>query len=624
MKNRSLLSVLLLFLPLWLSAGIRSSHIELPEKAVQGDTLEVRYVMEISGSWRTPGIENGADGLRLLRIRYKRERLSPYVMRVTAVCRFKCVAAGTVAFPPLPVRTDKGDASVAGDTLQVAPHPGYGEAWLAARDFLLQQGEECRNLEWQHSDRDVHAFYDYRRDAFAWARKSEVVAYGTGNFAWGRQCDQTIVHLFSAYQAGQFVEIPEGSVGPLLGEIAYGQNGTYCEGFPKASFRGQDSTCLVGCGPVALAQVLQYYAPSVRPAGKGRLTVAGADPVPVDIQGHDWSALKPNEQLYLAAASAQAQLSLTNSSSYLADFPHALTANWGFSPTFRYRRDFPMFKLAEWLRTELDAGRPVFLATEDHVFVCDGYKDGFLHFNLGWGGLCNGWYRLPENAYLPECLTGVTPMGAEKDYALAVTLKKSGTLAAAIPADRVLEVTRLKITGKIRGEDIALLRRMATDGMLTELDLSEAKIVGNGYLYTQELLYAELDASDMTFTSEYKNVLFGAVPGTKREWNMTEVTDAQWKEMTRQGLTRGWDFTLVRDADGVRIRYYSRDNVIGTRMFFGCDRLRTLRLPKTAVSIQEQAFANCFCLERLYVPDAVHITKQALEGTRPFLERHKE
>ena len=42
MKNRSLLSVLLLFLPLWLSAGIRSSHIELPEKAVQGDTLEVR------------------------------------------------------------------------------------------------------------------------------------------------------------------------------------------------------------------------------------------------------------------------------------------------------------------------------------------------------------------------------------------------------------------------------------------------------------------------------------------------------------------------------------------------------------------------------------------------------
>lgn len=624
MKNRSLLSVLLLFLPLWLSAGIRSSHIELPEKAVQGDTLEVRYVMEISGSWRTPGIENGADGLRLLRIRYKRERLSPYVMRVTAVCRFKCVAAGAVAFPPLPVRTDKGDASVAGDTLQVAPHPGYGEVWLAAQDFLRQQGEDCRNLEWQHSDRGVHAFYDYRRDAFAWARKSEVVAYGTGNYAWGRENDQTIVHLFKAYQASQLVEMPEGSVGPLLGTIAYDQDGKYCEGFPKAPFRGRDSTCLAGCGPVALAQVLQYYAPSVRPAGKGRLTVAGADPVPVDIQGHDWSALKPNEQLYLAAASVQAQLFPTNSSSYLADFPHALTANWGFSPTFRYRRDFPMFKLAEWLCSELDAGRPVFLAAEDHVFICDGYKDGFLHFNFGWGGTCNGWYRLPEDAYLPECLTGVKPMQPEEDHALEVTLRKAGTLAAAIPADRVLKLTRLKVSGKIRGEDIALLRQMATDGMLTELDLSEAKIVGNGYLYTQELLYAELDASDMTFISEYKNVLFGAVPGTKREWKMAEVTDAQWKEMTRQGLTRGWDFTLVRDADGVRIRYYSRDNVIGPRMFSGCDRLRTLRLPKTTVSIQEQAFANCFCLERLYIPDAVHITRQALEGTRPFLERLKE
>ena len=106
---------------------------------------------------------------------------------------------------------------------------------------------------------------------------------------------------------------------------------------------------------------------------------------------------------------------------------------------------------------------------------------------------------------------------------------------------------------------------------------------------------------------------------------MAEVTDAQWKEMTRQGLTRGWDFTLVRDADGVRIRYYSRDNVIGTRMFFGCDRLRTLHLPKSTIAIKEQAFANCLCLEHLYLPDGLHVSSSpALEGTRPFLEIHRE
>ena len=624
MKNRALLSLLLLLSPLWLSAGIRSSHIELPENAVQGDTLEVRYVMEVSGGWRTPGLERASDGVRFLRVRYSRERVSTYVIRVTATCRIKCVAAGPVELPPLPVRSDKGDESIPGTTLQVAPHPEYGEAWLIARDFLQQQGEDCRDLEWRHSDKGLHAFYDSGRDTFVWARPSEVVAYGTGNYAWDQADDQTILHLFKAYRTGQFVEIPEGTVAPLLGEIAYGQDGGYCEGFPKASFRGQDSTCLAGCGPVALAQVLQYYAPSVRPAGKGRLTVTGAAPIPVDIQGHDWSALKPNEQLYLAAASVQTQLSPTKSSSFLPDFSHALTSNWGFSPTFRYRRNFPMFKLAEWLRSELDAGRPAFLATEDHVFVCDGYKDGFLHFNFGWGGPCNGWYRLTENAYFPECLTGVRPMRPEENDPLQVTVRKAGTLAAAILADRVLKVTRLKVTGKIRGEDIALLRRMATDGMLMELDLSEAKIVGNAYVMTQEQCYAELDASDMVFTSQRSRVFPGSAPGAKEVWKMADVTDAQWKDMTRQGLTRGWDFTLVRDENGVRVRYYSRDNVIGTRMFFGCGRLCTLRLPKTTVSIQEQAFADCFCLEHLYIPDGVHITKQALEGTRPFLERHKE
>ena len=626
MKNRALISILLLvFLPLYLSAGIRSSHIEFPEKIVQGEPLEVRYVVEISGNWRSRGFEQEVEGIRILKMNYAKERVSAYVMRLTVTCRIKCVASGSLELPPLPVRTDKGDVSVPGATLQVEPNPEYGEAWLTARDFLLQQGEDCRSLEWQHSDKGVHAFFDFRRNAFAWARPSEVVAYGTGNYNWARNDDQTVSYLFRTYRSGKYVEIPGEAVAPLLGGIAYNQNGEYCKGFPKVPFRGRDSTCLAGCGPVALAQVLQYYAPSVRPAGKGRLTVAGADPVPVEIQRHDWSALKPNEQLYLAAASMQAELSPTASPSSMADLPHALTANWGFSPTFRYHHDFPMFKLAEWVRTELDAGRPVILATEDHFFICDGYKDGFLHFNFGWGGTCNGWYRLPEDAYIPSCLTGVRPMRPDEDLALEVTVKKAGTLAAAIPADQALRVTRLKVSGKIQSEDIALLRRMAIEGMLTELDLSDARIVSSARLLTQEQPYAELDASNMTFTSQSSNLLLGAIPGTRKEWKMATITEAEWKEMSRLGLTRGWDFSLVRDEDGVRIRYYSRDDVIGPQMFSGCDRLRTLRLPRSITGIKEQAFANCLCLEHLYLPDGLHVSSSpALEGTRPFLEIHRE
>ena len=71
----------------------------------------------------------------------------------------------------------------------------------------------------------------------------------------------------------------------------------------------------------------------------------------------------------------------------------------------------------------------------------------------------------------------------EEDYALDVTLKKAGTLASVIPEERYLTVTRLKVSGKIRGEDIALLRRMATEGMLMDLDLADARIVIDGMLF---------------------------------------------------------------------------------------------------------------------------------------------
>ena len=623
MKNRTLLLVFLLLLPLSLSAGIRLSRIELPEKAIQGEPVEVRYVMNISGSWIFQGPRNEAEGIRLLKRSHTKKQLPGYIQQVTITYQVLCTAAGPVEFPAIQFRTDKGLETVPGATLQVAPHPEYGEAWRAARDFLLQQGEDCRNLAWQLSNRGVHAFYDPSRDIFAWVRRSEIVAYGTGNYAWDQEeNDYTIEYLFEAYCSGRYIEIPSGTVAPLLGEIAYNQNGKYCEGFPKVPFQGRDSTCIAGCGPVALAQVLQYYGPSVRPAGKGQLMVDGAAPIQVNIQGADWSSLKVNEQLYLSAASLQAELSPTGSISSLISFPYALTENWGFSPTFRYRRDFPLVKLAEWLHTELNAGRPVFLATKDHVLVCDGCKDGFLHLNFGWGGVCNGWYRLPEDAYFPECLTGVMPMRPEEDYALEVMVKKAGTLAAAIPADRASEVTRLKVSGKIRGEDIALLRQMATEGRLMELDLSDARIVNGPLLQAQP--YAELDASGMTFTSQY-STLFGTIPGTEKEWEIDAMTDEMWKDMSRLGLTSGPGFSLVRDENGVRIRYYSQDDTVGPRMFSGCDRLRTLRLPRTITAIKENAFWYCVCLEHLYLPQGpVSCSKQAFTGTLPFLQIHKE
>ncbi len=62
-------------------------------------------------------------------------------------------------------------------------------------------------------------------------------------------------------------------------------------------------------------------------------------------------------------------------------------------------RDF--YSTEEWtnmLYTSLAAGSPVFYAglngRAGHAFVCDGYQDGYFHFNWGWEGISNGYFLI--------------------------------------------------------------------------------------------------------------------------------------------------------------------------------------------------------------------------------------
>lgn len=623
MKFKTVASILLLILPMYLSAEIRSSHVELPEKAVQGIQMEIRYVFEVSGAWRVLGPDRTIEGVRFLTQDHSEKMLSRTVMQVTVAYLVKSIVPGTVDLPSLQVVTNKGVQLIPGGSLQIEPHPEYGDAWETAREFLRQQGEDCKELEWRYFVGKNHAFYDSDRNTFAWVGPAGVVAYGIDATMWDGQNNNVAGRLFKAYGAERFVTIPDGTVNPLLGDIAYAQDGEYCEGFPISKYRGWDSTCVAGCGAVALAQVLRFYGPAIRPSGKGQLSMDGVPPISVDIHEIDWDNLKVNELMYLSASSVQTHLSPVNSTTSLFWFRHALVGNWGFSPECRYLQELPLEDIVKLICADLDAGRPVILGGEGHTFVCDGYKNGFLHLNFGWRGHCNGWYRLPEGLSLTECLTAMRPMRPDEAHALEVTIKKAGTLASAIPEDLCLDVTRLKVSGKIQGEDVALLRRMTMEGKLMDLDLSDARIVGNGILRAQP--YTERDASGMTFTSQYRHILFGDIPGTEEEWRIDTITDAQWKEMSLRGLTKGSDWSLIRDKNGVRIRYYTRADVIGTAMFADCENLLSLRLPKTITAIEDNAFWKCSCLEHLYLPKGIrNVSNEALKGTPPFLEVHSE
>lgn len=82
---------------------------------------------------------------------------------------------------------------------------------------------------------------------------------------------------------------------------------------------------------------------------------------------------------------------------------------------------------------------------------------------------------------------------------ITITLEKAGTLPDRIAISKKNKITNLKIIGEINGTDLRMIREMAgsnsngnsTDGKLSVLDLSEAKIVkggdcylNNGYDYT--------------------------------------------------------------------------------------------------------------------------------------------
>lgn len=129
---------------------------------------------------------------------------------------------------------------------------------------------------------------------------------------------------------------------------------------------------------------------------------------------------------------------------------------------------------------------------------------------------------------------------------ITIKLEKAGTFPDRIASSKKYKITNLKIIGEINGTDLSMIREMtgsnsngnSTDGKLSVLDLSEAKIVeGGGYYYKDDYWW-----------SNSKN-------------------------------------------------YYTSYNVIGDHAFQDCSGLTSLTLPAGITKIGSSAFAGCICRE---------------------------
>ena len=151
---------------------------------------------------------------------------------------------------------------------------------------------------------------------------------------------------------------------------------------------------------------------------------------------------------------------------------------------------------------------------------------------------------------------------------ITIKLEKAGTLPDRIPSRKKYKVTNLKIIGEINGTDLRMIREMAgsknTDGKLSVLDLSEAKIVEGGDYY-----YYDYDNNRNNYYYTSNDVI-----GDKAFYDCRGLTSLNLPD----GITE-----------------------IGSDAFSGCSGLTSLTLPAGIIWIAPDAFSHCFGLTSIYV-----------------------
>ncbi len=178
---------------------------------------------------------------------------------------------------------------------------------------------------------------------------------------------------------------------------------------------------------------------------------------------------------------------------------------------------------------------------------------------------------------------------------ITINLEKAGTLPDRIASSEKYKITNLKIIGEINGTDLNMIREMAggnytgnsTDGKLSVLDLSEAKIVEGGDCY-----YTDYD--NYTYNEYYTSndvIGFCAFKGCS---GLTSLT-------LPAGITKIGSETFEGCSGLTSLTLPAGITKIGSETFEGCSGLTSLTLPAGITWIGERAFYGCSGLTSIYV-----------------------
>ena len=172
---------------------------------------------------------------------------------------------------------------------------------------------------------------------------------------------------------------------------------------------------------------------------------------------------------------------------------------------------------------------------------------------------------------------------------ITIKLEKAGTLPDRIASSEKYKITNLKIIGEINGTDLRMIREMAgsnsTDGKLSVLDLSEAKIVEGGDCY--------IDYDDCYTSND--------VIGDQAFWGCSGLTSLNLPA----GITKIGNYAFADCSGLTSLTLPAGITEISYGTFSGCSGLTSLTLPAGITEIGSWAFQGCRGLTSLNLPAGI-------------------
>ena len=200
---------------------------------------------------------------------------------------------------------------------------------------------------------------------------------------------------------------------------------------------------------------------------------------------------------------------------------------------------------------------------------------------------------------------------------ITIKLDKAGTLPDRIASSKKYKITNLKIVGEINGTDWNMIREMAgrnyqessTEGNLSVLDLSEAKIVAGGDYYYYDNLFNNKVYTSNDEIGEYAFAYCRGLTSLTLPAGITSIGRSAFvgcsgltSLILPAGITSIDSYAFYSCSGLMSLTLPTGITSIGEYAFMGCSGLTSLTLPASITSIGEYAFDKCSGLTSLTIP----------------------